>query len=57
MMTPDLPTGEEVRLASLYALKILDTDPEDRFDRIVRLAGRLFDVPIALVSLIDVDRQ
>ncbi|MFT7695949.1 MAG: GAF domain-containing protein, partial [Candidatus Latescibacterota bacterium] len=57
MMTPDLPTGEEVRLASLYALKILDTDPEDRFERVVNLASRLFDVPIALVSLVDVDRQ
>jgi len=57
MLRPDLPVGEETRLASLYALKILDTAPEERFDQFVRLAGRLFGVPIALVSLVDVDRQ
>ena len=42
---------------SLRALRILDTGPEDRFDRITRLAAALLDAPIALVSLVDQDRQ
>ncbi|MEM7305874.1 MAG: sensor domain-containing diguanylate cyclase [Planctomycetota bacterium] len=36
---------------------MLDTPPEERFDRITRLACRLFDVPMALVSLVDAERQ
>jgi diguanylate cyclase (GGDEF)-like protein len=39
------------------ALEVLDTPPEERFDRVTRLARRLFGVPIALVSLVDSDRQ
>ncbi len=57
MLVPLLPDDEDQRIAALQALKILDTDPEERFDRITRLASRFFNVPIALVSLIDVDRQ
>ena len=52
-----IPKDEERRLASLRALRILDTEPEDRFDRITRLAAALFDAPIALVSLVDENRQ
>ena len=37
--------------------RILDTEPEERFDRITRLAAALFDVPVALVSLVDENRQ
>jgi diguanylate cyclase (GGDEF)-like protein len=48
---------ESTRLASLHALDALDTAPEERFDRITRLAKRLMDVPIALVSLVDEERQ
>lgn len=48
---------EADRLAALRALHLLDTPPEDRYDRITRLARRAFDVPIALVSLVDADRQ
>lgn len=57
MITPPLPADEERRLAALQALDLLDTDPEERFDRLTRLARDLFDVPIALVSLVDGDRQ
>lgn len=53
---PELP-NEDTRLAALQALKILDTPPEERFDRLTRLASRLFDVPIALVSFVDANRQ
>jgi phosphoribosyl 1,2-cyclic phosphodiesterase/GAF domain-containing protein len=51
------PPDEPARLEKLQALGILDTPAEERFDRITRLARRLFDVPIALVSLVDTDRQ
>ncbi len=49
--------GEEKRLELLHALEILDTPPEDRFDRITRLAASIFDAPMALISLVDRDRQ
>jgi DNA-binding response OmpR family regulator len=52
-----LPEDEETRLASLRQLRVLDTEPEERFDRITRLAAAIFNVPIALVSLVDRDRQ
>ena len=52
-----MPPDELRRLATLRALGLLDTPAEERFDRITRLAQRLFGVPIALVSLIDEDRQ
>ena len=48
---------ELMRLQALRKLKILDTDPEERFDRITRLACKLLNVPIALVSLVDSHRQ
>ncbi len=56
-MRASLPEDEERRLASIRELRILDTEPEERFDRITRLAAAVFDVPIALVSLVDKDRQ
>ena len=52
-----LPRNERQRIDALRRLSILDTPPEERFDRLTRLAQRLFDVPIALVSLVDTDRQ
>ncbi|WP_296949595.1 ATP-binding protein [uncultured Massilia sp.] len=45
------------RLQVLKELNLLDTPPEERFDRITRLARRLFDAPIVLLALIDADRQ
>lgn len=52
-----MPVGEIKRLAALCERHILDTPAEERFDRITRLARRLFDVDEALVNLIDRDRQ
>ena len=57
MQSPPNPSNEQQRLAVLHSLQILDTPPEERFDRITRTAQRLFDVPIALVSLVDANRQ
>jgi PAS domain S-box-containing protein len=51
------PLHEELRIAALHDLKVLDTKPEASFDRITRIAASLYDVPIALVSLVDSERQ
>ncbi|KPW89953.1 Sensor histidine kinase/GAF domain hybrid protein [Pseudomonas syringae pv. coryli] len=52
-----LPASEEERVLSLEHLKILDSAPEQDFDDIVLLATTLCDAPIALVSLVDRERQ
>ena len=52
-----LPPDEEQRLATLHRLGILDTPEEQRFDRLTRLAAGILRVPVALVSLVDRDRQ
>ncbi len=57
MQTPPIPDNEIQRLSSLRALHILDTPPEERFDCMTRLAKEFFDVPIALISLVDEKRQ
>jgi len=54
---PPVPGDEERRLKALRDLRVLDTTPEARFDRLTRLAALAFDVPMALVSLVDRDRQ
>lgn len=57
MQKPPIPIDEASRIDSLFKLDVLDTPPEERFDRITRLAKRMFDVPIALISLVDKKRQ
>lgn len=57
MEQPGIPFDEAVRLASLKSLNVLDTPAEERFDRVTRMAKRMFRVPIALVSLVDENRQ
>jgi phosphoribosyl 1,2-cyclic phosphodiesterase len=52
-----LPKDEVMRLASLRALGLLDSETEERFDRITRLATALFNVPVAIITLVDEDRQ
>lgn len=54
-----MPTDdtEAQRIAALASYNILDTPNEERFDRIVRMASRVFGSPIALISLVDRDRQ
>jgi len=49
--------GEAARLKALQGYDILDTPPEPKFERIVRMASRQLDMPISLVSLIDETRQ
>lgn len=57
MLKPPMPADEPTRIDTLRALNLLDTAPEERFDRLTRLAKRMFGVPISLVSLVDSDRQ
>ena len=57
MQEPPIPLDETVRLLSLHSLRIMDSAPEERFDRVTRMAKRIFDVNICLVSLVDSDRQ
>lgn len=57
MKKPDIPDDERARLEKLRLLNVLDTLPEERFDRLTRMAKRMFGVPIALVSLVDKNRQ
>ena len=57
MIEPANPKDEAQRLHALRILQILDTPPEERFDRITRVAAQLFDVPISVVSMVDSDRQ
>ncbi|MEW6983911.1 EAL domain-containing protein [Colwelliaceae bacterium 6471] len=52
-----VPDNEIERLATLRSLDILDTPPDERFDRITRIAAAVFDVDCAFVSLVDADRQ
>lgn len=51
------PVNEEARLAALYRYDVLDTSGEADFDDITRLAARICDVPVALISLVDRSRQ
>ena len=57
MVSPPFPNNERDRLAALRRFELLDTAPEPVFDRITRMAAKLLNVPIALISLIDEDRQ
>ncbi|QSP95335.1 PAS domain-containing protein [Marinobacter salinisoli] len=57
MKAPDVPQNEPQRQAALERTGLLDSDSEARFDRFTRMACKMFSVPIALVSLVDNNRQ
>lgn len=57
MKLPGMPENEAARLKSLHKLGLLDTQDDERFERLTRISRRLFQVPIALINLIDRDRQ
>lgn len=57
MLKPPIPPDEGMRLETLRSLNVLDTPPEERFDRLTRMARRIFGVSMALISLVDQKRQ
>ncbi|MCA9573288.1 MAG: sensor domain-containing diguanylate cyclase, partial [Myxococcales bacterium] len=57
MIDPGLPPEERARLQVLASLGVLDTPREERYDRVTRLAKRLFDVPWTAVALVDATRE
>ena len=57
MQIPPLPGNEAERLQALQACEILDTPPEAQFDRLTRLAQKLFKVPVSLITVVDARRQ
>jgi signal transduction histidine kinase len=57
MKVAPLPPIERERISKLESYQILDTPPEEPFDRITRLVSQLIGVPIALVSLVENERQ
>jgi hypothetical protein len=57
MKIPAYPEDEESRLEVLSNLGIVYSPAEERFDRITRLARRVFEVPIALVSIVTANTQ
>ncbi|MEO7413936.1 MAG: GAF domain-containing protein [Opitutaceae bacterium] len=56
-MKAPLPAGETQRLAALRAYEVLDTAPEEAFDDLTLLAAHICQVPTAMVSLVDGNRQ
>jgi diguanylate cyclase (GGDEF)-like protein len=57
MPAAPIPADEPDRLTALACLAILDTPPEERFDRITRVAAALFGTAFAAINLIDAERQ
>ncbi|MEU3528344.1 GAF domain-containing SpoIIE family protein phosphatase [Streptomyces sp. NPDC038707] len=54
-LVPD-PDVEAARIAAVRRYDILDTPPDGAFDRVAAMAARLFDVPVATVTIVDSDR-
>jgi len=57
MISAAIPINEKFRLEALYALNILDTEPEKEFDDITALAAFLCDTEVSLITFVDKDRQ
>lgn len=57
MKKPEIPANEAVRMQCVLSSGLLDSPPDERFDRITRLTQRLFGVPITYIALIDKERQ
>ncbi len=51
-----IPTNDQDRLRKLHGYSILDTPPEEAFDKVARLAAQIFDTPSAFVTFVDKDR-
>ncbi len=56
MQHASTPFDEAHRIVAVHCLRILDSEPEERFDRITRIAHHLFDIPSVFITLVDTDR-
>lgn len=57
MIAPKTPSNESARLAAVYEYKLIDTLPEKDFDNITTIIAAIFNIPISLITLLDVDRN
>lgn len=57
MINAPIPKDEQTRLDALYKLGLLDTPPEERFDRLTERARKRFNVMLSTITLIDKDRE
>lgn len=57
MLLPQAPKDEAARQTRLDAIGLLDTDRSERFDRLTKLVSQILEIPIALISLVDRNRQ
>lgn len=57
MKEAPIPKDELKRILSVYALELLDTPPEERFDQLTRVATKIFHVPISTLTVIDANRE
>jgi len=57
MKKAPIPKDEKIRLCALEGLKLLDTETEERFDKITQKAIAMFNVPISTITLVDKDRE
>ena len=57
MLIAPTPDNDKERLAALRQLLILDTPPEERFDKVVQFAATEFDMPVVLLTMVDQNRQ
>ncbi len=54
--TMEIPLNDEERLEKLYSFEVLDTPTEEPYQFVVSIASSIFEVPLALISLVDRDR-
>ncbi len=57
MQTANVPANEIARLQSLRDFDIMDTEPDEHFDDLTRMAARVCETPISLISMLDANRQ
>jgi GAF domain-containing protein len=56
MSNSNIKTDEKERIKALYRYNLLDTPPDGSFDKMTKLATRIFNLPIAIITLVDTDR-
>ena len=57
MLIAPIPEDEKNRMEAVLGLALLDTKPEERFDKITRAATNAFNVPISTITIVDANRE